>query len=44
MEIGVSIDFADLIIGSTALFLGSDVVTLNAKHFLQIPGLNVVSL
>ena len=44
MGVGVSIDFADLIIGSTALFLGFGVVTLNAKHFQQIPGLSVSSL
>jgi tRNA(fMet)-specific endonuclease VapC len=41
---GVSIDFPDLIIGATALHLGFDVVTLNARHFQMIPGLNVLSL
>lgn len=39
---GVSIDFPDLLIGATALHLGFDVATLNAKHFQVIPGLNVV--
>jgi tRNA(fMet)-specific endonuclease VapC len=41
---GVSIDFPDLIIGATALHLGFDVITLNARHFQMIPGLNVLSL
>ena len=41
---GVSIDFPDLIIGATALHLGFDVVTLNVRHFQQIPGLTVVQL
>lgn len=41
---GVSIAVADLIIGATALQLGFDVVTLNVKHFVVIPGLKVVSL
>jgi tRNA(fMet)-specific endonuclease VapC len=41
---GVSIDFPDLIIGATALHLGFEVVTLNVRHFQQIPGLNVVTL
>lgn len=41
---GVSIDFADLIIGATALHLGFDVVTLNVRHFQMIPGLKVLSL
>lgn len=39
---GVAIDFPDLLIGSTALYLGFDVATLNVKHFQAIPGLNVV--
>ncbi len=41
---GISIAVQDLIIGATALHLGFDVVTLNAKHFEAIPGLNVVAL
>ncbi|MGC2209368.1 MAG: PIN domain-containing protein [Candidatus Korobacteraceae bacterium] len=41
---GVSIDFPDLIIGATALHLGFDVVTLNIRHFQQIPGLTVVQI
>lgn len=44
MERGTSIDFPDLIIGTTALHLGFGVVTLNAKHFQAIPGLSVVQL
>lgn len=41
---GVAIPFEDLIIGATALHLGFDVATLNVKHFLLIPGLNVVTI
>ena len=41
---GVSIAVADLIIGATALHLGFDVVTLNVKHFVAIPGLKVVTI
>jgi len=41
---GVSIDFPDLIIGATALYLGFDVVTLNVRHFQMIPRLNVISI
>lgn len=41
---GISIAVQDLIIGATALHIGFDVVTLNARHFHTIPGLNVVSL
>jgi tRNA(fMet)-specific endonuclease VapC len=41
---GIAIDFEDLMIGSTALFLGFDVVTLNEKHFRQIPDLKIVTL
>jgi len=44
MTRGISIAFQDLLIGSTALHLGFDVVTLNVRHFQKIPGLNVVSL
>ena len=40
---GVSIDFPDLLIGATAMYLGFDVVTLNGKHFQAIPGLTVVT-
>lgn len=39
---GVSIPFEDLLIGATALHLGYSVATLNARHFLSIPGLSVV--
>lgn len=41
---GVSIDFPDLVIGATGLYLGFDVVTLNTRHFRIIPGLSVVQL
>src|SRR5215469_3627137 len=44
MEQGVSIDFPDLLIGATALHLGFAVVTLNVRHFQQIPALSVVQL
>lgn len=41
---GISIATEDLIIGATALILGFDVVTLNVKHFLMIPGLHVLTV
>lgn len=41
---GISIAFEDLLIGSTALFLGFDIVTLNLRHFQVIPGLKAISL
>ncbi len=41
---GVSIDFADLTIGATALHLGFDMVTLNARHFAAIPNLKIIAL
>lgn len=44
MGLGVSIDFADLLIGATALHLGFAVVTLNVDHFQMIPGLSVAQL
>ncbi len=42
--IGISIAVEDLVIGATALHLGFDVATLNAKHFRLIPGLKTVAL
>ena len=42
--IGNRIATEDLLIGATALHLDFDVVTLNTKHFQQIPGLRVVPL
>jgi hypothetical protein len=39
---GVSISFEDLLIGTTALYLGYSVATLNSRHFRLIPGLSVV--
>jgi predicted nucleic acid-binding protein len=41
---GVNIAFEDLLIGATALHIGFDVVTLNLRHFKQIPGLTVMQL
>ena len=41
---GVVIPFADLLIGATALSLGYSVVTVNVRHFRQIPGLPVTQL
>jgi tRNA(fMet)-specific endonuclease VapC len=41
---GISIAFEDLLIGATALHVGYDVVTLNLRHFKQIPGLTVLQL
>jgi tRNA(fMet)-specific endonuclease VapC len=41
---GVSIAFEDLLIGTTALYLGYSVVTTNVRHFQIIPGLTVVPL
>ena len=42
--VGNLIAFPDLLIGATALHLGWEIVTLNAKHFRRIPGLNVISV
>jgi len=41
---GVSIAFEDLLIGTTALYLGYAVATLDVQHFRLIPGLSVVQL
>jgi len=41
---GVVIPFADLLIGATALALGYSVLTVNVRHFEQIPGVSVVEL
>jgi len=41
---GVIIPFADLLIGVTALSLGFSVLTVNLRHFMQIPGLNVIPI
>lgn len=40
---GISIALGVLLIGSTALFLGFDVVTLNLRHFQAIPGLRAIA-
>ena len=39
---GVTVPFADLLIGATALSLGFSVLTVNLRHFRLIPGLTVV--
>lgn len=44
MDRGVAIDFPDLIIGATALYIGFSVATLNIRHFQAIPDLTVVTL
>jgi len=41
---GVTIPFADLEIGVTALYFGYAIGTLNVRHFQLIPGLIVVHL
>lgn len=41
---GITIPFADLLIGATALSLGYSVVTGNLRHFQKIPGLSVVQI
>jgi len=39
---GISIPFADLLIGVTALEVGYSILTINARHFRLIPGLIVL--
>jgi predicted nucleic acid-binding protein len=39
---GVTVPFADLLIGATALSLGFSVLTVNLRHFCLVPGLTVV--
>jgi len=41
---GVTVPFADLLIGATALHLGFAVVTDNVRHFAMIPNLTVKQL
>jgi tRNA(fMet)-specific endonuclease VapC len=41
---GVTIPFADLLIGATALSLGFSLITVNFRHFNLIPGLSVIAL
>ena len=43
-ERGIRIPFPDLLIGATALHLGFDVITENARDFERIPGLVVRTL
>ena len=40
--LGKIIPFSDLMIGSTALSLGSAILTANVRHFRMIPGLQVI--
>ena len=42
MANGVSIPYADLLIGATALSIGFSVLTSNPRHFRLLPGLTVV--
>ena len=39
---GIVIPFGDLLIAATALSLGYSVLTVNLRHFQQVPGLTVV--
>jgi tRNA(fMet)-specific endonuclease VapC len=41
---GVTIPFADLLIGATALSIGFSMLTGNVRHFRLIPGLNIISI
>lgn len=41
---GVTVPFADLLIGATALSLGFSVLTVNLRHFRLIPGLEILPL
>ncbi len=41
---GIRLAFEDLLIGATALHLGFEVATLNARDFHKIPGLSLVQL
>lgn len=41
---GITLPFDDLLIGTSAIEQGYGIATLNARHFRQIPGLQVVSL
>jgi predicted nucleic acid-binding protein len=41
---GIVIPFADLLIGATALHLAYSVLTVNPRHFRQVPGLSVLQL
>jgi tRNA(fMet)-specific endonuclease VapC len=41
---GVTIPFADLLIGATALSLDFSVLTINLRHFQLVPGLKLIQL
>jgi predicted nucleic acid-binding protein len=40
---GLNIEFKDLIIASTALYNKMPLATLNEKHFINIPGLQLIT-
>jgi hypothetical protein len=39
---GITVPFADLLIGATALSLGFAVLTVNVRHFRLIPNLQII--
>ena len=39
----LDIDLPDFIVAATAIEIGAEVVTLNRKHFAQVPGLRLYS-
>jgi predicted nucleic acid-binding protein len=39
---GITIPFADLLIGATALEVGYSSLTVNSRHFRMVPGLSVL--
>jgi predicted nucleic acid-binding protein len=39
---GITIPFADLLIGATALEVGYSLLTVNSRHFRMVPGLSVL--
>jgi predicted nucleic acid-binding protein len=41
---GIVIPFADLLIGATALSLEYSVLTINPRHFRNLPGLPIIQL
>lgn len=43
-ELGKQVSAQDYIIAASALSIGATVLTLNKKHFQQIPGLNLYNL
>ena len=41
---GVTVPFADLLIGATALEVNYSLLTVNVRHFRLVPGLTVITL